>query len=71
MDERKLADDGVDNRVKGTAKNVEGKVREAIGDLTDDGSEQLKGKAQQVKGRLQNELGKAQIDAADDLADDV
>ena len=67
MTDKNLSDEGAENRVKGTAKNVEGRVRAAIGDLTDDSSEQLKGKAQQVKGKLQNEVGKAQQDAAEEL----
>jgi uncharacterized protein YjbJ (UPF0337 family) len=62
-DDKSLTDDGVDNRLKGTAKNVEGHIRSAVGGLTDDKSEQLKGEAQKLKGRAQDALGKAEIDA--------
>jgi uncharacterized protein YjbJ (UPF0337 family) len=65
MDEknRDLTDEGVDNRLKGTAKNVEGHIRSAVGGLTDDRSEQVKGEAQKLKGHMQDKLGKAEIDA--------
>lgn len=63
MDDKSLTDDGVENRLKGTAKNVEGHIRSAVGALTDDRSEQLKGEAQKLKGKLQDKLGKAEIDA--------
>lgn len=55
-----LGRDGLKNQVKGAAKEVEGKTRNAAGDLTDDTSEQLKGKAKEVEGKAQRNIGEAQ-----------
>lgn len=38
-----------ENKVKATAKNLEGKAQEAVGDLTGDKQEQAKGKAKQTE----------------------
>ena len=62
-DDKDLTERGVSNQVKGTAKELEGKVRAGIGDATDDHSEHLKGHAQELKGKVQKEFGKAQRDA--------
>jgi uncharacterized protein YjbJ (UPF0337 family) len=40
------------NRVKATAKNIEGKVQEAVGDLTGDPKAQAEGQAKQVEASL-------------------
>lgn len=58
--------DGLANRVKGAGKELEGKVRGALGDLTDNTSEQIKGKAQELKGKAQQKLGEAQQRVADE-----
>ena len=58
-------DKGTENRVKGAAKELEGKVRGAVGDATDDHSEQLKGAAQELKGKVQRKWGEVQSDADD------
>ena len=58
-----LRDDGIENQVKGTIKEGEGKVRNALGDLTDNESEQIKGKAQELKGKVQRKIGEAETDA--------
>jgi uncharacterized protein YjbJ (UPF0337 family) len=52
--------DGVENEVKGTAKQGEGKLRNAVGGITGDTSEQLKGKAQDLKGKAQRKIGEAE-----------
>jgi uncharacterized protein YjbJ (UPF0337 family) len=39
----------LEERAKATAKNVEGKVQEAIGKVTGDTEDQLEGKAKQVQ----------------------
>ena len=46
-----LGTDGLENQAKGAAKEVGGKVRNAVGGLTGDTSEQLKGKAARWKAR--------------------
>lgn len=40
---------GINDRVEATAKDVQGKVQEAWGDLTDDPKTELEGKAKQVE----------------------
>jgi uncharacterized protein YjbJ (UPF0337 family) len=50
------------NKVEGKAKELGGRVRRAVGDLTGDRSERLKGAKDEVKGRAQKRLGKAQRD---------
>ena len=62
-----LKRDGVENQVKGAFKEGEGKVRNAVGYLTDNKSEQLKGKAQELKGKAQRKIGEAESDADRDL----
>jgi uncharacterized protein YjbJ (UPF0337 family) len=62
-----LKRDGLKDQVKGTIKEGEGRVRDAVGGLTGDTSEQLKGKAQQVKGKVQRKIGEAETDADRDL----
>ena len=57
-----LTRDGLENQAKGLGKQVEGKVRNAIGGLTGDTSEQLKGKAKDLEGKAQRKIGEAQED---------
>jgi len=58
-----LGRDGVENTGKGIGKEVEGRVRNAVGGLTGDTSEQIKGKAQELKGKAQRKIGQKEIDA--------
>lgn len=58
-----LKKDGLENQVKGAAKQAEGKIRHAVGDLTDNKSEQLKGKAKDLEGKAQRKIGEVQSDA--------
>jgi uncharacterized protein YjbJ (UPF0337 family) len=61
MDDNKdLETRGAENQVKGTAKEVEGKIRGTVGDATDNESEQLKGKAKELEGKVQKNFGKAE-----------
>ena len=55
-----LGTDGLENQAKGKAKEVQGKVRNAVGDLTDDTSEQIKGKAKEMEGKTQRKIGEAE-----------
>ena len=57
-----LRDDGAENQIKGAAKQVEGKIRNAVGDLTDNTSEQVKGKAKDLEGKAQRKIGEAESD---------
>jgi uncharacterized protein YjbJ (UPF0337 family) len=62
-----LGNEGLENQVKGTVKEGEGRLRNAVGGLTDDTSEQVKGKAQVIKGKVQRKIGEAESDADRDL----
>lgn len=62
-----LGKEGAENQIKGTFKEGEGRIRDAVGGLTGDTSEQLKGKAQQLKGKVQRKIGESQTDADRDL----
>ena len=57
-----LGRDGLENQVKGAAKEVGGKLRNAAGGLTGDTSEQLKGKAKEMEGKAQRHIGEAEQD---------
>lgn len=43
---------------KGKRKQVEGQVRQDVGKITGNKTEQVKGKIQQVEGKVQEEIGK-------------
>jgi uncharacterized protein YjbJ (UPF0337 family) len=51
---------GDQNEIEGAAKELGGKVRGKVGDLTDDRSQHAQGKIDEVKGKAQKNLGKAQ-----------
>jgi uncharacterized protein YjbJ (UPF0337 family) len=53
----------LENRAKATAKNVEGKVQETVGDLTGDTKNQAEGKAKQAEAKVRH--------AAEDVKDEV
>ena len=48
------------NQVKGTAKDIAGKVQESVGKVTGSTSQQVKGGAKQVEGKLQKGVGDVQ-----------
>ena len=49
-------------RTGGAAKQAEGKIRNAVGGITGDSSEQLKGKAKDLEGKVQRKIGEAEQD---------
>ena len=55
------------DQVKGTAKDVAGKVQQKVGELTGSTSQQVKGAAKQVEGKMQKGVGNAEqaLDKAD------
>jgi uncharacterized protein YjbJ (UPF0337 family) len=55
-----LGTDGLENQVKGGAKEVEGKIRKNVGDLTDNHSEEFKGKAKEMEGKAQRKIGETE-----------
>jgi uncharacterized protein YjbJ (UPF0337 family) len=58
-DKKDLATEGAKDRLKGGAKELEGRVRSTAGAATGDTREELKGKAQEIKGKVQQSIGKA------------
>ena len=55
------------DQVKGTAKDVAGKVQQKVGQLTGNKTQQLKGAVKQVEGKLQKGVGNVEqaLDRAD------
>jgi uncharacterized protein YjbJ (UPF0337 family) len=62
-DDKDLATEGLNDRVKGATKELEGRVRNTVGAATGNTGEQVKGKAQELKGKIQQGIGKAKQDA--------
>lgn len=58
--------DGLENQVKGIGKEAEGKIRNSVGGLSGDTSEQLRGKAKELEGKVQRKIGESESDAARD-----
>jgi len=46
------------DRIKGKAKDLEGKLQEKVGEVTGDRSQQIKGLGKQAEGKLQETVGK-------------
>ena len=44
----------LNDKVKATAKNIEGKLQEAVGDLTGDPKAQAEGKAKQTEAKVRH-----------------
>ncbi len=61
-----LNERGVENEVKGTAKEMKGRVRGDLGDATDNTSEHITGRAEELKGKVQKNFGKGEQDADPD-----
>ncbi|MBE9078584.1 CsbD family protein [Romeria aff. gracilis LEGE 07310] len=54
---------GLDDRVDATAKNIEGKVQEAVGEVTGDPKDKAEGQAKQAEAEVQH--------AAEDVKDEL
>ena len=54
---------GLENQVKGSAKEMKGKVRGDLGDATDNTSEHIKGRAEELEGKIQKNFGKGERSA--------
>jgi uncharacterized protein YjbJ (UPF0337 family) len=55
-----LSERGIENQVKGTAKEMKGKLRGDLGDATDNASEHIKGRAEQLEGKVQKNFGRGE-----------
>lgn len=51
---------GIEDSAEGKAKDLKGKVKDAVGGLTGDSRLQAEGKIDQLKGKAQDTLGKAE-----------
>jgi uncharacterized protein YjbJ (UPF0337 family) len=56
-----------ENEIKGAARDIGGKIQDAVGGLTSDASIQAKGKWNQAAGKAQRTFG----EAADELRENV
>lgn len=61
-----LNERGVENQVKGTGKEMKGKIRGDLGDATDNTSEHIKGRAEELEGKVQKNFGKGERNADPD-----
>ena len=57
-----------DNQIKGTAKDIAGKVQETAGEIVGSKEQEAKGLAKQVEGKTQKAAGDVQ-DKAEDVLD--
>jgi uncharacterized protein YjbJ (UPF0337 family) len=64
-----LNERGIENEVKGTAKEMKGKLKGDLGDATDNTSQHIKGRAEELKGKTQKNFGKLEQDADPDNND--
>lgn len=58
------------DRLEGPLKEAGGKVKEGIGDLTDNPETEAEGEMDQAEGKLQNEWGEAKDTVRDAVDDD-
>jgi uncharacterized protein YjbJ (UPF0337 family) len=65
--DKDLKQRGMENQVKGTAKEMEGQVRGDLGDATDNTSEHIKGRAKELEGKIQKNFGKSEKNADDSV----
>ncbi len=63
--DKDLKSRGVENEVKGAAKEMKGKLRGDLGDATDNTSEHIKGRAEQLEGKIQKNFGKGEKNTDD------
>ena len=61
-----LNESGLENQVKGTAKEMKGKIRGDLGDATDNTSQHIKGRAEELEGKVQKNFGKGERKADPD-----
>ncbi|MEO8134080.1 MAG: CsbD family protein [Betaproteobacteria bacterium] len=53
------------DQVKGTAKDIAGKVQEKVGEVTGSTSQQVKGIGKQIEGKIQKTVGDVKESAKD------
>lgn len=60
MASKRLEREGMKDSLEGKSKVAKGRVKDAVGGLTGDGSLQLEGKLDQAKGKIQDAVGKVE-----------
>ena len=53
------------NQIKGTAKDIAGKIQQKVGEATGSASQQVKGVGKQVEGKVQKGVGNVEEAAKD------
>jgi uncharacterized protein YjbJ (UPF0337 family) len=59
-DDRTTHEKGVENNLRGKGNELKGRVKDAVGGLTNDSSLQAEGKLDKVKGKVQDKVGDVQ-----------
>jgi uncharacterized protein YjbJ (UPF0337 family) len=59
-DRRTTTEKGEDNKVAGKGKELKGRIKDAVGGLTNDPGLQAEGKVDKVKGKIQDKVGDVQ-----------
>lgn len=59
-DKRTTSEKGVDNKLRGAGNELKGRVKDAVGGLTNDSRMQAEGKVDKVKGKIQDKVGDMQ-----------
>jgi uncharacterized protein YjbJ (UPF0337 family) len=62
-----LMNDGLEDQLEGTGKDLKGRVKDAAGGLLGDQSLQNEGKLDRLKGKIQDTFGKAEEDVGRNL----
>jgi uncharacterized protein YjbJ (UPF0337 family) len=60
MTDRELRGDGMENRTRGNAEELKGKVRGDAGDALDSREHHIKGRFEQARGKVRKGIGKVQ-----------
>jgi len=58
------------DRIKGTAKEIKGGLKEVVGKVTNDPQTELEGKVEKTVGKIQRKLGEAKDEECDVLGDE-
>ena len=53
---KRLINMSIEDRMKATAKNIEGKVQEAVGDITGNPQDKVEGKDKQAEAQVQHSV---------------
>lgn len=60
QDRERMRQRGIENSVRGSGKDLKGRIKDAAGGLTGDSELQLEGKFDRAKGKVQDMIGDAQ-----------